>query len=304
MLTEKMNPEVFLDVAESGSFRKSAERLGYTQAGISYIIKSMEESLGLTLFLRERSGVRLSREGESLLPHFRQLASWERQLTQSVQELKGLEKGSIRVQIFDSISIHWIPGIIRKFHDDYPGIQIELVSEEDSVRAEEMVLSGEVDCGFFLTDVHANLDVVPLMEEKLLAIVAPEHPMAALPVFPVSELGNHQYISMKYDEHTGIGDIFRKRGITPDTIFCLDNDYAAMAMVSRGIGFCIFPELLLQDSPYALRCMEFDEPEKRVISIGTVSRKTCSNACRKFIEYTQRWVSEYLREKSEASGDM
>ena len=287
-----MNAKVFLTVAQEGSFRKAADVLGYTQAGISYIISTMEELTGLCLFIREHGGVRLSTEGAALLPLFRQLDRCERQLKQAIDELNGLEKGIVRVQIFDSISIHWIPGIIKKFHADYPSIRIELITEEDSLRAEEMVLNGEVDCGFFLTEVSAKLDVFPLMEESLKAIVSLEHPLAQQTYFPMSELGNYPFISMKYDDNTGISEIFQKRGVTPDTAFCMDNDYAAMAMVSKNLGYCIFPELLLQDIPYELRCMEFDEPQKRTISIGTRSMETCSMACRKFIEYTRSWVEE------------
>ena len=121
---DKINAKVFLTVARTGSFRKAAEALDYTQAGISYIISAMEEITGLTLFIRDRSGVRLSREGEALLSHMQQLDAWERQFQQTVNELHGLEKGLVRVQIFDSISIHWIPGIVRQFHDDYPGIRV------------------------------------------------------------------------------------------------------------------------------------------------------------------------------------
>lgn len=293
---DKINATVFLTVIETGSFRKAADALGYTQAGISYIINSMEEQTGLSLFLRERDGVRLSREGEILLPLIKQLDHWERRFRQTVDELNGLEKGTVRVQIFDSISIHWIPGILRKFRDDFPHIQIELISEEDSVRAEQMVLSGEVDCGFFLTDVTAKLDVYPLLEENLLAIVPPEHPLADRAFFPIAQLGDYPFISMKYDDNTGISNIFRSRGVVPDTAFCMDNDYAAMAMVSKGLGYCIFPELLLQDIPYELHCLPFDEPQRRTIRIGTRSMKTCSNACRKFIEYTREWVREHTAE--------
>lgn len=283
----------FLAVAEEGSFRKAAARLGYTQAGVSYIIQALEEEVGLTLFLRTKAGVQLSPEGAAVLPHFQQLDRDNSLLQQVVQELKGLEKGTLRVQIFDSISIHWLPGILQQFKRDYPGITVELITEEDSARAEWMVTSGEVDCGFFLTEVASVIDVFDLHEESLLAIVSTDHPLAAGSHFPVAELGKHPYISMKYDSHTGIKEIFQRNHAHPDTAYCMDNDYAAMAMVSKGLGYCIFPELLLQDIPYELRCLEFDIPQRRTIRIGTRSLETASKACLKFIEYTRRWVAEH-----------
>lgn len=285
----------FLSVSKEGSFRKAAAQLGYTQAGISYIIQNLEEEIGLNLFIRTRNGVTLSPEGEILLPHFRQLERDHYLLQETVQEIKGLEKGSLRVQIFDSISIHWLPGILQEFKRDYPGISIELISEEDSAKAEQMVVNGEVDCGFFLTDVVASLDVFVLHEESMLAIVSTDHPLASAEKFPVSLLGSYPFISMKYDNHTGIKEIFRRNHAKPATAYCMDNDYAAMAMVSKGLGYCIFPELLLKDIPYELCCLEFDQPQRRTISIGTRSMETASKACLKFIEYTRNWVANNSR---------
>lgn len=289
---DKINTEVFLKIAETGSFRKAANDLGYTQAGISYIIRAMEEEIGLSLFVRDRTGVHLSNEGQILYPHFKQIEQDNRLLRQTINELKGLEHGTLRIQIFDSISIHWIPGILQRFHKDYPGIKIELITEEDSLKAEEMVSTGEVDCGFFLTNVSADLDVFTLKKESLLAIVSPEHEMAHADVFPISKLGSYPYIGMKYDDHTGIKEIFRRYKKKPDMVYCMDNDYAAMAMVSKNLGYCIFPELLLQDIPYEICCLPFDQPQKRVISVGTRSMETASKACLKFIEYTRSWVKE------------
>ena len=60
---EKLNTTVFLKVVEIGSFKRTADILGYTQAGVSYIINAMEKEFGLTLFHREYGGVRLTSEG-------------------------------------------------------------------------------------------------------------------------------------------------------------------------------------------------------------------------------------------------
>jgi DNA-binding transcriptional LysR family regulator len=289
---DKINADVFLKVAETGSFRKAADELGYTQAGISYIIAAMEKETGLNLFVREHSGVRLSQEGTELLPHMKQLANWERQFEQTVAELNGLKRGQIKVQIFDSISVHWIPDIISWFQEDYPGIKIELITEEDSAKAEGMVRSGEVDCGFFLTDVSSDIEHFPLLEENLMVILPENHKMAAYDRFPIKELGKHPYIGMKYDAHTGIEAIFHKNKVQPQLAFALDNDYAALAMVRKGLGFAIFPELLLSSNVMeGLKSMEFDKAQKRVISIGTASMESCSKATLKFIEYTRRWVA-------------
>lgn len=286
------NLQAFLAVAEEGSFRKAATRLGYTQAGISYIIHSMEQNLGLTLFIRERTGVSLSPEGELLLPQIKQMITDQRVLQQKVNEIKGLEHGTVKVQVFDSVSINWLPSILHKFKTDYPGITVELSSEEDSQKAEENVLTGEVDCGFFLTDVSEDIDCFFLKKDYLLAVIPPDHELASGDFFPIDMLEKIPYISIKYDSNTGMRNVFARYNARPDIAYGMDNDHAAIAMVSKGLGYCIFPELLLRNTPFDVCVLPLEVPQSRNLSIGTRSMSTASKACAKFIEYTRAWVAE------------
>ena len=94
---DKINAEVFVNVANLGSFKKAADKLGYTQAGISYIINSMEEQAGFKLFEREFGGVRLTQEGRALLPSMQRLYSDEQSVREQVDQIRGLETGRIRL---------------------------------------------------------------------------------------------------------------------------------------------------------------------------------------------------------------
>lgn len=292
---EKLNTKVMLHVTETKNFKKTAEKLGYTQAGVSYIIGAMEEEMGIRLFNREYGGVRLTPEGEELLPLIRQIDDSYRVLEEKINDIKGLNTGTIKIQVFDSISIHWIPGILRKFKTDYPGIKVELITVEDSKQAENMVFHQEVDCGFFLNTVSTEIETYPLMEESMKAIVGFEHPLAQGDVFPLSMLGKYPYIQMGFEENTGIAKIFTRNGTKPQVAVKVDNDYSAMAMVGENIGFCIFPELLLQDMPYPVKCLDFDAPISRTISIGIRSTETASKAVLKFVEYAREWVKENVK---------
>ncbi len=290
ILCEKLNPEVFLSVTETGSFKKTGELLGYTQAGIAYIITTMEESLGFRLFIREYGGVRLTAEGTELLPFFQQLSNSRRILSEKITEISKLETGHVKVLVFDSVFVHWIPGILQEFHKSYPGIGVEFISEENPKKAEEMVLAETVDCGFFLKEVTAPLDVTILMKESLKIVVSKDHPLSGRDSVPVELLSEYPYIEMEYGDDTGIRDIFKRHGVKPGTRYHIDNDYAAVAMAEKGLGFCIFPELLLKDIPYDVKCIDFETPEQRTVSIGTKSRETCSKAAAAFMDFSIDWI--------------
>ena len=286
---EKLNATVFLKVVETGSFKRTADILGYTQAGISYIISAMEKDFGLTLFHREYGGVRLTSEGRQLLHMIRQIADWEHYLEQAINDIRDLKTGTVRVCAFNSVYIHWLPGIIRKFRDLHPGIDIEIVSCDADRDIEKMIASREVDCGFMPSIPYAGIEYFPLMEESLMVAVPPDHPMADKKKFPLSEMGNYPYIMFTFDK-PDFNDLIFRNGIKPRTAFTVDNDYAAMAMVSQGLGMCIFPQILLNDIPFPIRCLELDPPLRRNISIATRSMDTCTRAAREFIRCTREWA--------------
>ena len=72
--------EAVLKAAETGSFKEAARELGYTQAGVSYAVGALERELGVSLFVREYGGVRLTADGEALLPWMQDVCNAERHL--------------------------------------------------------------------------------------------------------------------------------------------------------------------------------------------------------------------------------
>ena len=100
---EKINAEVFLAITRLGSYSKAADELGYTKAGIGYIVNSMEEAAGFRIFRREYGGVRLTPEGEALLPYIQRLRESENAVSEQADRIRGLETGHIRLISFNSV---------------------------------------------------------------------------------------------------------------------------------------------------------------------------------------------------------
>ena len=99
--------EVFLRTLECGSLTRAGEELGYTQSGVSHMMKSLEEEVGFCLFSRGRAGVELTAEGARIVPIIRELSKWNEQLSQVLSSIKGFELGTIRIATIASISFHW-----------------------------------------------------------------------------------------------------------------------------------------------------------------------------------------------------
>ena len=286
---EKLNAEVFLKVVETGSFKKAADLLNYTQAGVSYIINAMEEEYGIRLFYREHGGVRLNDNGKELLPLIRQLDRDEHFIREKINALKGLDSGTVRVSTFNSVYVRWLPGILRSFEEQHPGIKVEVVSCEDSIENERLIFSREVDCGFLIGEPTMELDTIDLSEDELMAAVSPDHPLADRNAFPLEQLPSQPYIMISFDK-SDFYDLLFPGGSGPNTKYVADNEFAAMAMVSRGLGVSVFSRLLLQEPVFPVRSLPFDPPVSRMIRIGTRSMKTCTAATKEFMRCSERWI--------------
>ena len=286
---EKLNAEVFLKVVETGSFKKAADLLNYTQAGVSYIINAMEEEYGIRLFYREHGGVRLNDNGKELLPLIRQLDRDEHFIREKINALKGLDSGTVRVSTFNSVYVRWLPGILRSFEEQHPGIKVEVVSCEDSIENERLIFSREVDCGFLIGESTMELDTIDLSEDELMAAVSPDHPLADRNAFPLEQLPSQPYIMISFDK-SDFYDLLFPGGSGPNTKYVADNEFAAMAMVSRGLGVSVFSRLLLQEPVFPVRSLPFDPPVSRMIRIGTRSMKTCTAATKEFMRCSERWI--------------
>lgn len=284
---DKINTKIFLKVAEAGSFRKAADELNYTQAGISYAINAMEEELGLRLFTREYGGVRLTPDGTELLPVMKELNRNENRLREKAREIADLQAGTVRVVACNSVAVNWMPDLIAGFRKDYPAITVELTVDDDLDTSCKMISDMDADVGFFQKKPSGQVTAVPIMEEPVVAAVNSEHPLCETGVFPVKELGRYPYIKMPADENLGADELFRKAGQKPDVIFETDSDYIALAMINKGIGFGIFPELMLKNSPFGISILEFDKPLQRTIWMGHGDEETMGIAAREFFGFAR-----------------
>ncbi|MDO4869794.1 MAG: LysR family transcriptional regulator [Bacillota bacterium] len=283
---DKLNCDVLLTVVETGSFKKAADVLGYTQAGISYIINALEEEVGLRLFYREHGGVKLTSEGATLLPLIQQIHTAERNFKDKVNDMKGLDAGKVRVSAFNSAYIHLLPKIIRSFKEEYPGIDVEVVSCEDNKANEQLIFSRDVDCGFLPEVPALDIDFYDLMDDPYMVAVSKDHAFADRDTYPVKKIYDESYIMIAFDKADFYDKLFPD-GKRPKPSFVADNELAALSMISENLGVGIFSHLLKENAPYPVRFIPLDPPVTRTVGIGVRSMKTCTNAARRFIEHVR-----------------
>ena len=275
-----------LNISKYMAFVAAVEYGSFTQSAVSRMIGDLESEWKISLFERNKSGVKLTSDGLKVFPYAKELCDKYRNLQMQVDELNGLQSGIIRIGTFSSVATHWLPNIIKAFQKDYPNIDYELLLG-DYTEIENWILEGRVDCGFLRLPTHPDIETIFLEQDKLLAVLPENHYLADKEKVSVSDLCNEPFMLLEKGAKAEISEIFEKSGLTPKTHFTTWDDYAVMSMVESGLGISILPELILKRVPYKIVAKELDIPAYRNIGLAMRDKKTVSLAVKKFIEYLQ-----------------
>lgn len=275
-----------IKTVELGSFSRAAASLGYSQSGISRMIRDLEEEWQLTLLERDRTGVRLTSDGMRLLPYARELCQAYFRMQEQVDTVNGIQKGLLRIGTFSSVATHWLPRIIKRFEQDYPGIDYELLLGDYS-EIENWIAEGRVDCGFLRLPTRPAFETIPLAADELMAVIPQNHPLANRKTFPVSALTEDAFMLLEKGGKAEISAVFEAYGLTPQVKFTVWDDYAVMSMVEKGLGISILPSLILRRIPYNVAIRPLSRPAYRQIGLALKARKTASAAVKVFLNYLQ-----------------
>lgn len=286
---EKINAEVFVTVAALGSYKGAADKLGYTQAGISYIINSMEEQAGIKFFEREYGGVRLTQEGKELLPSMQRLYQDEQIIREQVDKIRGLDTGEIRLLAINTVIVCYLPDILKEFKTLYPGIKIEVSACDSPERATDFLTGGSADCAFMQIVSSDKLEITPLTRQEDMIVVAKNHPLAKKKVFPVKELKDYPYIGCSRELDSYNYDLANRFGASLNQIMMVNNDYGCFAMISKGLGFGIHPKIMVKNSMFPVKGIPFDVESYTDITLGYRSYDSLSLAARTFVDFVMTW---------------
>lgn len=277
--------EIFLITVELGNITAAADRLGYTQSGVSRAIAMLEEELGFALFVRSQKGVHLTGSGEQVLDAIRSLVNGRRRLSQIVDEINGLSSGTVRVGTFTSVSVNWLPQIIQGFQKLYPKINFQLYDGDYSEIGDWLEI-GEIDCGFLSAPVSANLHFVPLYQDPMLAILPPDHPLSKEESVKIDQLRNEQFLVPGSSNDADIRHLMTRLNIHPQIKYVLNNEISIAAMVEFGHGVTILPYLIMKDQHINVSLRPLSPPCYRELGIASRQLQYVSPATRRFIEYT------------------
>ncbi|HAS61592.1 MAG TPA: LysR family transcriptional regulator [Vibrio sp.] len=187
----------FVTVAEFGHFTQAAKALHIAQPALSISIKKFEQQLGMMLFRRSERKVELTDEGKVLLQHAKRVLQQIDDAKLAMDELKGLEKGEVRLGAPSMMGSYFFPKVLMAFKSRYPNLKLTLVDAGiSSIR--KMLLNGELDIGVInLNNVPDDIETDHLLRSEMVAVVGKDHPFATRSTVRLEEFCQQELVMFR-----------------------------------------------------------------------------------------------------------
>lgn len=242
--------DYFIAVAKTGSLRKAADQLFISVSAVHRQIALAEEELGVALFERLPSGLKLTLAGELL---YADLRSWQKefQITQKrLNEIQGIQRGSIDFGMIAALSESFVSAVMQSIVQQYPWINFK-VRVLDSDRIADLVINAELDFGLILNPKHQHqLQISAFIEMPLGFVIPKQHALAHKEKIYFSDTleFNHIIPAEPLVIHDHVTALYKKQDFHPrHTIECNDI-HMMISLLRQNLGISIMS--YLDAAPY------------------------------------------------------
>ncbi|MEV4312752.1 LysR family transcriptional regulator [Actinocrispum sp. NPDC049592] len=228
-------------VAETNSFTRAAERCLVVQSALSHQIARLERELGARLFDRTSRRVQLTHAGAAFLPAARQCLDAAERAAAEVAAAVGEIRGRLAVGLIPTVAAVDIPAALREFRQRYPHVRVNL-KVGASGELTEQVRQGSLDVAFLglpTSQQPQGVAARELVRDRLVALVAPDHPLAGAEVVDLRRLAEEVFVDFPAGTAGRIqsDQAFAAAGLTREVAFEVTNADSLLArLVNQGLG--------------------------------------------------------------------
>lgn len=216
-------------IAQAGSITAAARQLYVSQPSLSQMLRQAEQELGLPIFDRSVSPVRLTYAGEKYLQAANTMLMANEQLQSQIREIKHEQSGRLRLGISVQRALQVLPWAVSVFSVQYPQVVLELV-ERGSGQLEQLVQSGQIDLALAATEPTATDLTYTLIEREIIGVLAGrDSPLtrrfpSGMPVTP-EQLRGSAFVSLRPGHSARLvqDKLFRRHGLSPQILLETDS---------------------------------------------------------------------------------
>ncbi|GGD54050.1 LysR family transcriptional regulator [Lacimicrobium alkaliphilum] len=293
--------QVFVQLAQSGSFADAADRLHLSQPALSIAIKKFEQLIGGALLSRTTRAVKLTVEGRSFLPVAqRLLRDWDEAFT-DLHNLFAMQRGKLTVAAMPSFANSLLPNVLSTFHQHYDSINIAIL-DVVMERVVEAVRDERAELGIiFEARQMEGLDFLPLFNDSFLVIMSTDHPLADKPGLHWQDLQHLSYVAMNRGSNirNWCDQTLQAEGIEITLVAEASQLSTVGQLVATGMGVSVVPAICRQEMQgRGLCCVPLNAAQGKRVGVIKRSRGSLSVPAARLLEQLHQMDWQTLLTKS------
>ncbi len=288
----------FYEVARRGSFTRASRDLMVAQSALSVQIKTLERSLGMTLFDRRRSGIELTEAGQRAYSAAERIFSDVDQLIADLGQSGRQVSGGVSVGTVNSIGMYQLPDVLSEFRRKFPDIRVR-VDFRESESVMDQLFQGKNDIAIVPWQrAYSDLNSVVLARHKMFLVSPPDHPLAGLERISPHDLEKHPFLGYHEGMHTRsmIDALFKRMSINIEYSIESSNSATIKQMVLAGMGIAFLPEIAVSAELRRGSLKRLDVPPMMMhqdVTLYTRKNRTLTRSAAEFLQF----VTEHFDRK-------
>jgi LysR family hydrogen peroxide-inducible transcriptional activator len=279
----------FCAIADALSFTRAAQHTHVSQPSLSQQIRKLEDELGARLFDRLGRAVKLTEVGRSFLPHARAVLRDLEAARSDAVERKTSIAGPISVGVIPTIAPYFLPPILATFSRKYPEARLT-IAEQITPLLLEGLRAGTMDTAIAAVPLQIrshDFQSIPLMVERLYAVLPKEHALARRRAISLGELQDDPFLLLR-DGHCFRETAFvacKRARLNPKIVFESGQFSSILSMVGAGLGVSIVPAMAIEKRPGCRFVPLTDERAARTIGVVTLNGRSPTRANKAFLAH-------------------
>ena len=235
--------EIIRAIAETGSFTAAGEKLHVSQSAISRQILLLEDELGEPVFHRIGRRIRITPAGESLLQLSNRVFQDLDETVAAISDKQESLRGTMRLVGGMTVCLYVFPALLAEVRRVHPQLDLK-ITVGSAERSIAMLRAGAGDLGLLTLPIEAtDLVAVPVLQEELLLVTYPTHPLARKRQVAPPDLNRESFILFETGSITRriVEQFFMRERIEAEIVMETENVEIIKAMVRHGLGISIIP---------------------------------------------------------------
>ena len=262
--------EAMVTAVKEGSFTRAADILGYTQSGLTHMMNALEAEVGFRLLERGHFGIRLTPDGERIMPLIDRFLETAEQLSEEIRSIRDQADEMISIGAYASIAAFWLPQILDRFRGEYPNVQVT-VRDGSREKLYADVAAGRCDLAFTSAPRGESVEWYPLHEDPLLALLPKSAYAQQFERFAVENYAGTEFLMPAFGNADDIMSLFARHNVRPEILTTMTSNQALISMVAHGLGVSMLSELTIRGYEQSVCALPLVPPYAR--TLGVITRK-------------------------------